>query len=208
MLYTLFSFADNKYATQFGLERTIKAGSHTLQQKVVYQKYCTAIGGVDITDSLDINVGPNTLDAVFCKIMDENKFIKNIPYATNGSIAPNGDLQLSNNADSDIINNLSKLNAMGSFSAQAANGTVAMYQNWYATGAGYYRDVNAQSSIEEKVPAFGCSASNAAYVGSGQLTATVICGPSQGVPSTYNYATACVAGSSCVQASGIVYFKK
>jgi hypothetical protein len=139
---------------------------------------------------------------------NENKFIQTIPYATIGTISGNGNLQLSNNLDNDIIDNLSKLSTFGSYSAQAANGTVNMYQNWYATGAGHYNSVNAQSSIKEEAPSFGCYATNEAFVGSGTLTATMICGPSQGVTSTYNYATACVSGAGCVQDRGIVNFKK
>jgi hypothetical protein len=189
-------------------EKIIKAGSHTQQQKILYQKYCGAIGGVDITDNSDINLGPNTVDAIFCKITDENKFAKTIPYATSGSINSDGSLQLSNNIDSDMVTSLSKLNKLGTYSAQAANGTVSMYTNWYTTGIGYYNNVNAQSSIKEEVPTFGCFATNEAYVGSGNLTATAICGPSQGITSTYNYATACVNGAGCVQSKGTIYFSK
>ncbi len=62
--------------------------------------------------------------------------------------------------------------------------------------------------ICQEAPSFGCSATNEAYVGSGTMTATMPCGASQGVPSTYDYATACVNGSGCVQDKGIISFSK
>jgi hypothetical protein len=188
-------------------QKTILAHTHTQEQNILHQKYCSQLGGIDITDDSDIHIGPNTTDAIFCKITDKNKFIQIIPYATMGVVNDAGEPQISNIADSDVITQLDRLIPNGTFRAVAANGTVKMNQNWYATGTGIYDDVNAQSSIKEEAPSFGCYATNEAYVGSGTLTATMICGPSQ-VPSTYNYATACVNGSGCAQDKGIINFQK
>lgn len=155
------------------------------------------MGGVDITDDSDIEIEPNTIDAIFCEITDNNQ------YAT---ISNNGsDPQLSNN-NSDIMTGLLQLG--GIYRAYAANATVNMYQLWYCVGEGRFDNVNSQSSIAIEVPAFACSASNSAYMGTGTLTATVICRASQGVTSTYNYATACVGGAGCVRDRGIINFRK
>lgn len=183
------------------------AHTHTQQQNITHQKYCSQLGGIDITDDSDVQMGPNTIDAIFCKITDKNKFLQMIPYATSGIANDAGEPQINNIADSDVLTQLSQFAPNGTYRAVAANGTVKMNQNWYATGTGIYDDVNNQASIKEEAPSFGCYATNQAFVGSGTLTATMICGPSQ-VPSTYNYATACVNGSSCVQDKGIINFQK
>ncbi len=189
-------------------QKTIRAHSHTPEQNYAHQKWCTQLGGVDITDNSDIHLGPNTNDAIFCKITDETKFLQTIPYATMGSINDVGEPQLSVEVDSDIISRLSQLSLNGTFQAFAQTGTVKMYQNWYATGTGVYKDVNTQAGIKEEAPSFGCLATTEDYVGSGTLTATMPCGPSQGVPSTYDYATACVNGGGCVQDKGLISFSK
>lgn len=191
-------------------ETIVKAGSHTAVENAMHQTYCSELGGVDITDNSDIHMGPNTVDAIFCKITDKNKFLHSIQYAMVGTTNQDGEPQLSNEADSDIISQLSKIGVGGTYWAQAADGTVRMYQLWYCTGTGHYDDVEAQSSIEEQVPAFGCDASNSAYEGDGPaiLTATVTCRASQGTPWTYDYATACVDGSGCVQDRGIINFTR
>lgn len=201
---TAESFSTN---TQSPNNKLISSHSRTQEQNYFHQKYCNQIGGVDITDSLNIEIGQNTIDAVFCKITDENKLIKTIPYASSGTISSMENIELSDIPENNIIANLSKLTAAGTFQAIAANGTVLMYQPWYCTGVGQFNNVNTTSSIKEEAPSFGCSAFNSSYVGSGTLTATIMCSASQGVSSTYNYATACVNGNNCVQSKGIINFK-
>lgn len=187
-------------------QKTTLAHTHTQEQNSSHQKFCDQLGGVDISDDSDIQMGTNTIDAIFCKITDRTKFLRTIPYATMGNVNDAGEPQLSSAVDSsDIITQMSQLAPNGTFRAYASNGTVKMGQNWYCTGTGDYLDVYTQVSVREEVPTFGCSASNGGYITSGTVSATAVCGPRQGVTSTFNYATACAGG--CAQAKGTINFQ-
>jgi hypothetical protein len=56
---------------------TIPAGSWNTNENQNHASICKNIGGVDVTNDSDINVGENTLDVVSCKIIDMQKYEAN-----------------------------------------------------------------------------------------------------------------------------------
>lgn len=184
--------------------KTILAHTHTQEENILHQGYCKQIGGVDITDHSDIQLGANTIDAVFCKITDEAKYKSATRYFATGTL--NLDKTLMMSIDPEYSDTVSPYI---SWTAHAANGTVPMYQNWWVRGAGVFSDIQHSSvSVSINVPDFACSASNSDsnFSGSATITAQVTCGASMGRPSTYDFATACVNGS-CVQDRGTIFFR-
>ena len=183
----------------------IKANSHSIYDNIKHSAYCTQIGGIDITDTMDIRLGINTLDAVFCQIIDDNKYLTALKYASAG-ILDNDDLISFISKENNTLSNKSYPGVR----AEAANSTVPMKQQWWVRCAGYFTNIlNSSIHITVNVPDFGCSAQNgnSRFSGNANLTSQVTCTASQGRPTTKNYVNACINGNQCSQATGTIYFR-
>lgn len=201
--------ASSTVLAENGIDKLIKAGSHSSMDNMKHAQYCSSIGGVDITDTMDIQIGKNTLDAVFCRVVDQNKYLTAMQYASAGTIDSDNRLEISTIDKENTLSSFTKL-TNGSVSAEAANATVPMGQSWWVRGAGYFNNIVSSSiSVSVNVPDFGCSAQNqkTSFSGSATLTAQVTCAPSQGRLSTKDYVNACINGSQCAQAVGTIYFR-
>jgi len=171
--------------------KTIKAKSRTNEENRNHQLFCNEMGGIDITDTTDIQISNDTIDAIFCQITNKNKFEK---YVQNKKLEYT---QVTNNKLIKVNPNDSIAN--GTWQAFAPSGSVN--DQYYATSVGVFNNLSGQAYIDVSVPSDRCSASNQAPInGSGRFTATTICGYfSHGQQPSY--ANACFNGS-CVQNRG------
>lgn len=173
--------------------KTIKAHSRSIAENLKHKLFCDNMGGKDITDLNDIQLTNNTLDVIFCEIVDNKKFI-NYQYMNNLNFSThkvkNGKL-LEFSINNPIPN--------GTWQAYAPTGTVS--GPYYITGVGVFQDLTGTGYIDVSVPSDRCSALNQHYInGTSKLTATILCGMWSGGQQP-SYANACF-NNSCVQDRG------
>ncbi len=171
--------------------KTIKAHSRKNKENLKHQTYCNNMGGIDITDNSDVQISSGAIDAIFCKIIDDEKFNK---YAQSmqwkHSKVVNGKV-LETHVDDPM--------PTGEWRAFAPWGTVS--GQYYATSVGLFSELSGTGYLDVSVPSDRCSASNQRRVdGSARFTVTTLCGNWSGGQQP-SYANACFNGS-CVQDRG------
>jgi hypothetical protein len=175
---------------------TIKAKSRSKKENANHQLYCSTLGGVDVTDDNDVQISKDTVDAIFCKVVDDTKFNK---YA----------IDMKMERDEIVSGKLARASILdpipnGSWQAFAPSGTIS--GNYYATSAGVFNDLNGKIYVDVSVPSDRCAGSNEGYVnGYTRMTATTICTSWSGGQQP-SYGRACFNGS-CVQDRGWITHK-
>ena len=171
----------------------IKANSRTEKQNKQHQIFCEQIGGRDITDKNNIKISLNTIDAIFCEIVNVSEF--NV-YSKKYGMAKARDI-INENLRSQSEKSLDT--SSGSWYAYAPSGTIS--GQYLATGSALFIDLYGLAHLDVVIPSDQCSVSIEKDVsGSLLLIGNVICeNLSRGQQPSY--ANACLNGS-CVQDQG------
>ena len=175
---------------------TIKAKSRSKEENANHQLYCSDLGGVDVTDDNAVQISKDTVDAIFCKVVDDAKFNE---YAINMKMERNKIVD-----DKLVMVSILDPIPNGTWQAFAPSGTVS--GTYYATSAGVFNDLNGEIYVDISIPSDRCGASNQGSVsGSARMTATTICTSWSGGQQP-SYGRACF-NNSCVQDRGWITHK-
>jgi hypothetical protein len=155
------------------------------------------MGGIDVSDNGNTSMSKDTIDAVFCKIIDNNKYRE-----YNEKLKSDNAKGLINNIVTPNTSNIDDMTKSGSWKAVAPRGTA--YGQYQAEALGLFNNLDGSASIELSIPNDRCDAKNEGSVHgiNSQMAAWATCGVWSGgsVPS---YAIACYKGY-CIQDVGYI----